>query len=781
LERLTRFSRRHRRLVTVVWLALAVAGGWAASSISDALSRAFDAPGRAAFQANAEIVRAYGSGGPISPYVAVIALDGERRITDARAELEQAERRLADAVPGSRTASWASTGERAFVSRDGRTSYVLVFPPVGVPDPDENPRALAATRAAARELEVAGAPVRITGIEALADDSGTGGGIGLLVEVLLGGVGALIVLALVFASPLAVVPIVIATVSILTSFLALRALTEITDISFVVQFLVGLIGLGVAIDYALLIVVRWREERARGLDNDDAVDVAMRTAGHSVAVSGVTVAIGLLALVVVPVPFIRSIGIGGLLIPLISVIAALTLLPAILAGIGPRLDRRHDPQRDRDPGRRWSAWARLVVRRRWPAAVVGLLVLVVLAAFATQMRPGRPSVDALSAGGTARQALQALERSGIGSGALTPVEVLSDGKPDRRVAEVEGVRGVATPAGEGWERGDSRLSAVLLADDASSDAGQRTLDTLRDLEGVRVGGPDAQDRDLTEAIYASFPLMLALIALITFVLLAWALRSVLLPLKAIALNVLSVGAAFGIVVLIWQEGLGSQLIGGVPATGSITNWVPLAIFAFLYGLSMDYEVFILARMREEYERTGSTDEAVIGGLGRTGRLVTSAALILFLAFVALAASPGTEIRILATGLAAGILLDATVVRALVVPALVTLFGEANWWLPPWAAARGAADRVGRERRGDQHEEDHQHRAGDDLRAPGGHARRQHEDDRRSRDHPGRVCLVEDVGHPQQAVEADRRKQQAEREQDDADGVEDHQKGPPRVT
>jgi RND superfamily putative drug exporter len=205
---------------------------------------------------------------------------------------------------------------------------------------------------------------------------------------------------------------------------------------------------------------------------------------------------------------------------------------------------------------------------------------------------------------------------------------------------------------------------------------------LRHADGAfTAGGPDAQDRDLTDAIYAAFPIMLVLIAVITFALLAWALRSVLLPVKAIVLNVLSVGAAFGVVVLVWQQGHGSQLIGGVPATDTITNWVPLAIFAYLYGLSMDYEVFILSRMREEYERTGSTEEAVVRGLGRTGRLVTSAALILFLAFIALAATPATEIRILATGLSAGILLDATVVRALVVPALVTLFGRANWWTP----------------------------------------------------------------------------------------------------
>jgi RND superfamily putative drug exporter len=398
------------------------------------------------------------------------------------------------------------------------------------------------------------------------------------------------------------------------------------------------------------------------------------------------VAIGLLALVVVPVPFIRSIGFGGLLIPLLSVAAALTLLPAILAGAGPRIDRRRRGARDRDPGRRWTAWAQLVVRRRWAAAVAGLAVLFALAAAATALHPGRPSLDALSAGGPAARALATVEDAGLGAGALTPVEVVSDGplsSGDReRLEAIPGVAAVIAPDDAAWRRDGRTLQIAVLRDDAATPNGRASVDALRAADGdFAIGGPDAQDRDLTDAIYAAFPLMLVLIAVVTFLLLARALRSILLPLKAIVLNVLSVAAAFGIVVLVWQDGHGSQLIGGVPATETITNWVPLAIFAFLYGLSMDYEVFILSRMREEHDRTGSTDEAVIAGLGRTGRLVTSAALILFLAFVALAASPGTEIRILATGLAAGILLDATVVRALVVPALVTLFGRLNWWAP----------------------------------------------------------------------------------------------------
>jgi RND superfamily putative drug exporter len=198
---------------------------------------------------------------------------------------------------------------------------------------------------------------------------------------------------------------------------------------------------------------------------------------------------------------------------------------------------------------------------------------------------------------------------------------------------------------------------------------------------VKVGGFPAVNDDFISAVYGSFPLMLALIAVITFLLLARAFRSLLLPLKAVILNVVSVAAAWGVLVFVWQEGFGSEAIWGIEATGGIPAWMPLMVFAFLYGLSMDYEVFILSRMREEYDRTGSTETAVVRGIGRTGRLVTSAALILFLAFAALASGPETDVKMLATGLAAGILLDATVVRALLVPAMVSLFGRWNWWLP----------------------------------------------------------------------------------------------------
>jgi RND superfamily putative drug exporter len=226
--------------------------------------------------------------------------------------------------------------------------------------------------------------------------------------------------------------------------------------------------------------------------------------------------------------------------------------------------------------------------------------------------------------------------------------------------------------------------------DGSTSAGQHTIDRVREAAhglgaGVRVGGVGAENQDFVDAIYGSFPLMIALIAVLTFLLLARAFRSLLLPLKAVLLNVISVAAAWGVITLVWQQGYGSDAIWGISATHSVDAWIPLMVFAFLFGLSMDYEVFILARMREEYDSSGSTDNAVVRGIGRTGRLVTSAALILFLAFASMASAPNTTVKVFATGLAAGIILDATVIRALLVPAVVSLFGRWNWWLPRWPA------------------------------------------------------------------------------------------------
>jgi RND superfamily putative drug exporter len=397
-----------------------------------------------------------------------------------------------------------------------------------------------------------------------------------------------------------------------------------------------------------------------------------------------------LALVALPLPFLRSVGYGGMLIPLISVLVAATLLPVVLSKVGSRLDWPH-LRTDDKASRSWTRWAEVVVRRRWVAAIGAAAVLAALVLAATSLQPGLPNANTIARQGDAKQGLLALERSGIGSGALLPNEVLVEGStsPDQvatALSAVPGVHGAVAPTTPQWRHAGVAVVDTFTITDGSSASGHKTLDRVRSVAhaagpDVRLGGLAAQNEDFINAVYGNFPLMIALIAIITFVLLARAFRSLLLPLKAVLLNVVSVGAAWGVLDLVWQRGHGSHFIWGIPATGSVTAWIPLMVFAFLFGLSMDYEVFILARMREEYDASGSTDAAVVRGIGRTGRLVTSAALILFLAFISLASGPETDVKVLATGLAAGILLDATVIRALLVPAVVSLFGRWNWWLP----------------------------------------------------------------------------------------------------
>jgi putative drug exporter of the RND superfamily len=692
---LTRRVLAHQRTVVAVWLVLTVAGILVAGPAIDALTPGYSVPGKEGWETNEAITARYGgTGGSTAPLVPVVTLPEGKTVDAAgvRAELAVIDDRLREALPGSRVASFASTGDRTFVSDDGRTTFALAYPPA---DPNTQwGEAPEAAKAATRALEgatVAGAPVRLTGIDALMEESGADNeGTSVLVEALIGGFGALLVLIFVFASFLALVPLLMAFVAIMTSFLPLLLLAETTDVSPVVQFLLVLIGLGVAIDYTLLVVTRWREERSHGASGEAAIQKAMETAGRAVVFSGITVAIGLLALVVLPIPFLRSIGYAGLLIPLVSVAVAITLLPLVLAKLGARLDWPHR-RTDEKASRLWTRWAEGIARRRWLAAGAGLAVLAALIIAATDIRLGIHDADTLAKSGDAKEALVALEDAGIGEGALLPHEILIVGDTDpRQVAErlrtLDGIHGAVAPDAPGWRRDGTALVDVVPVADSGTDQGEAVLASVRDTAhglgpDVRVGGQPASTADFIDAVYGSFPLMIALIALTTFILLARAFRSLLLPAKAIALNILSVAAGWGALVLIWQKGYGSDLIWGVEATGSIPSWIPVIAFAFLYGLSMDYEVFILSRMREEYDRTGSTETAVIRGIGRTGRLVTSAALILFLAFIALASGPGSELKMTASALAIGIFLDATVIRALIVPAVIALMGRWNWWLP----------------------------------------------------------------------------------------------------
>jgi RND superfamily putative drug exporter len=692
---LTRRVLHHKRLVAIAWVLLTVIGAAAAGPASKALNQSFSVPGREGWEADVKIAHIYGNGGENPPFVPVVTLPQGQSVQSpgVRAELRTLEQRVAAAVPRSRVAGFGSTGDKAFTSADGRTAFVYAFPPRGDTGFGGNRKAQQKLRAALKGATVAGAPVHLTGYDALQDSTGGSDGPGVLVEAVVGGFGALLVLIFVFGSALAVVPLLIAICSVLVTFLLLYGLTTVTGVSPIVQFLVALIGLGVSIDYALLVVVRWREEREKGAEGDEAVVRAMATAGRAVVFSGTTVAVGLLALIVLPLPFLRSVGYGGMLIPLVATAAAITLLPVIIASQGERLDRKRLRRRDTADAS-WQRWSTAVVRRRWFAVIGAVAVLGVLLVSATSLTLGNADPNTIAKKGDAKEGLIALQKSGIGNGAMVPIETLTPVSDVPAVvaaqSKIDGVHGTIAPTGDAWRRaGTAIVDAVPVHGDDTS-AGRDTVKGVRAAghdasPGAQVGGTGPLNADFIDAVYGSFPLMIALIAIVTFLLLARAFRSLLLPLKAVILNVLSVGAAWGVVALVWQEGHGSSQIWGIAPTGAIAAWIPLMIFAFLYGLSMDYEVFILARMREEYDRTGETDAAVVTGLGRTGRLVTSAALILFLAFTSMASGPDTDVKILATGLASGILIDATIIRALLVPAVVSLFGKWNWWLPPGPA------------------------------------------------------------------------------------------------
>ncbi|HET8952224.1 MAG TPA: MMPL family transporter, partial [Solirubrobacteraceae bacterium] len=587
---LTSWVLKHKGIVAGLWLAITLAAFAAIGPANDSLSQQFTVPGREGFEANKQLAATYGNGGDAAPLVPVVTLPQGTTVDSpgVAKQLDAAMAKVEAALPHSRTASYASTHDRAFVSEDGRTTFALVYIPSkgGVNPGQAEARSAQAALAGAT---VGGSAVKVTGLDALRASAGDSeaGSTGVLVETLVGALGALLVLTIVFRSFMAFVPLLMAMVAIPTTFLAVWPLAQITDVNVIVQFLIALIGLGIAIDYALLVVVRWREERARaGVTNEDAVRSAMRHAGSSVVFSGTTVAISLLALVAVPVPVLRSIGIAGLLIALVSVAVATTLLPVVLAKAGPRLDRPRRTRSDETPDRVWAAWARLIVRHRWAAAIGSTAVLLALVAAASTIQLGNPRADSLAQSGPARAGLEQLEDSGIGTGPLSPFDALvRSGDPEHVatvLAGVDGVHGTAAPAD--WRRDGTAIVSVIPTADGNSPAGRETLERIRAAApgDVAVGGEAAQSADFIDAVYGNFPLILALILGLTFLLLARAFRSLILPLKAVLLNLLSVAAAWGLIVLVFQKGLGSGAIWGIEATQAINVEMPIVIFAFLF-------------------------------------------------------------------------------------------------------------------------------------------------------------------------------------------------------
>jgi RND superfamily putative drug exporter len=690
LPRLAHLTMRFRWPMIGVWLFLTVVGVFATSQVSSRWYTATAIPGQPAYEAGQRALHELGVGDR-TPDVVVFHTNGD---ATRSSDIQNAMGRAAALVPGAFTSSYYTTNNLLYVSSDRHTAFEMIYPagPAGV-DKVSNAEAIRASAAA--DLP-AGITVNVTGRDALdeAGKNGKGGGTGVLLEALIGGLGALVILLFVFGTvPAVLAPIGIAVAAILNTFTLVWALTYLTDVSIIVQFLIALVGLGLAIDYALLMIFRFRDELREGKDVETALVETMTHAGRSVIVSGSTVAIGLLALVALPLPLIRSMGIGGMLIPAVSVLATLTLLPALLAVLGHRINNlRVMPRRLIDHGHgedgAWGRWARFVLRRPAAIAAVGVVLVVALAGFGTQLKTGETALQHFPGSGTAIAGREMLADAHISPGVMKPLNVLVEngGNAEQVAAKMRTVNGlVGASAPAAWQHGPTSFVEAFPSFDSAASGIRGVIDRSKlAIAGTNgtLTGVAAVNQDFLRALFGTFPYVVGLVLLLTLILLTRAFRSVVLAAKAVVLNLFSLGVAFGIVVLVFQEGHGSRL-WGVEATGSITAYVPLMIFAFLFGLSMDYEVFMLSRMREAYDETGSTDKAIELGLGRTGKLVTSGALILMFAFLVLSASPGFEIKSLAVGIAAGIIFDATVIRALLVPALMRLFGDANWWMPKW--------------------------------------------------------------------------------------------------
>jgi RND superfamily putative drug exporter len=691
LGRLAHLTARYRWPVIAAWIVLTVVGGVAAGKLSTRWYQSTAIPGKPAYEGSLRTLKALGAG--VRPPNVVVFHSPSVDVTKSPT-VRAAMARVVKANPRALTSSYFSTGNSMYASHDRHTTFLQVY----LPGPDRLDVKSGAAKM--RALAATGLPsaitVDVTGYAPLeeATKHGSGGGSSVLLEALIGGLGALVILLFVFGTlPAVLMPLVVAVAAILNTFTLVWALTYITNVSIIVLFLIALVGLGVAIDYALLLVFRFRDELREGNDVESALVETMTHAGRSVIVSGTTVAVGLLSMIILPLPLLRGMGIGGMLIPVVSVLATLTLLPAMLAVLGQRVNRvRVMPRRFIDRGHpedgAWGRWARFVLRRPVVVAAVGLAIVAVLAGLGTQLNPSEAQMKYFPGTGTAIAGRQTLADAGISPGVMKPLNVLvENGGNAQQVAAklraVPGVVGATAPAG--WQRGPNSYVEAFATIDGAAPGIQGIIDRANaSLKGTggTLTGIAAINRDFLHALFGSFPYALALVLLLTLILLTRAFRSIVLAVKAVLLNLASLAAAFGIVVFIFQQGHGSSL-WGIAATHTITAYIPVMIFAFLFGLSMDYEVFMLSRMREAYDETGSTNKAIELGLARTGKLVTSAALILMFAFLVLSSTPGYEIKSLAIGLAAGIIFDATVIRALLVPALMKLLGDANWWMPGW--------------------------------------------------------------------------------------------------
>jgi putative drug exporter of the RND superfamily len=550
-------------------------------------------------------------------------------------------------------------------------------------------------------------------VRAMIDAAQAGGGDGLRVE--LGGeavrgaeeaegggaegagiLAALVILVFLFGSLLAATLPLATAIFAVGSALGLIALaSHLADVADYTPPLMTLVGLGVGIDYALLVFSRFRAELLAGAERGAAVRTTLDTAGRSVFFAGTIVIIALLGLYALGLGALQGMALAVALTVLVTMIASLTLLPALLGLFGRRIERRVQRRAEharRADGDRWRRWAELVQRRPLPALAIAVALLLALASPALDMQLGFNDAGNDDPSKTSRQAYDLLAES-FGPGANGPLVVVAEGGDDaanalqRTLAATPGVAGVTPPAGEGGVATVIAFPDTKPQDEATEQLVTRLReDVLPPLERdtgatFLVGGPTAANADFAEAVSDRLPLFVAIVVGLSALLLMAVFRSLLIPLKAALLNLLSIGASLGVITLVFQEGL----LGAEP--GPIEAFLPVMIFAIVFGLSMDYEVFLVSRMHEEWERTRDAKLAIGEGLAATGRVITAAGAIMIVVFGAFIFSPERFLQQFGLGLAVAILVDAFVIRSLVVPAVMQLLGRRAWWLPGWLGRR----------------------------------------------------------------------------------------------
>ncbi len=540
---------------------------------------------------------------------------------------------------------------------------------------------------------------------------------------------SLLILILAFGSLVAAgMPIALALISLAVSFGIISAIAANTTVSLFTQNIASMIGIGVGIDYSLFILTRYREELRAGRERIDAVGQAIATSGKAVFVSALTVVVALSGTLLVNLAAFRSMGFGAMIAVAVAGAAALTLLPALLGIVGSKIDSLSLRRRAQNQsGGMWHRWATLVMRRPWVFLIASLAFIALLAAPASHLKLGSSGPSILPEGSPPRRALELVSEA-FGAGSGGPIQVVIDQKSDVRKEGFSDIRAVATKIAQYDEvvrvesiatlapsktlddarsmlfapqlkpfadrmispDGTSTLLTVISRHDPISQEAQDLVKKLRsDLpallpEGatLSVGGDPGLNLDIDTEIQEALPRVVGLVLALSFIVLLVFLRSILLPLKAILMNTASVAAAYGLVVYVFQDGHGEKLLS-FTSQGHVESFLPLFMFCILFGLSMDYEVFLLARIREEYLRTKDNTEAVGWGLERTARIITSAAAVMVTVFGAFAFASLVPIKAMGFGLAAAVLLDATVIRIVLVPATMRLMGDWNWWIPRW--------------------------------------------------------------------------------------------------